>query len=92
MQRRAVLDVLLVVLSAASVYSARHTCSVGAVAYTSVVILQIAFDDQRMLRGAKAPRSVHRAVSFLAEVLVKVSCSLFACGALVLFNHEEVIV
>jgi len=45
-----------------------------------------------MLRRTKAPRSVHRAVSFMAEVLVKVSCSLFACGALVLFSHEEVIV
>jgi len=85
-RRSAAPDVLQVLLSAGSVYLLRHVYSVGAVAYTSVVLLQIAFDDQRP--GLPRAPSVHAATHLLVEVLVKVACSLFACGVLVLFNHE----
>jgi hypothetical protein len=85
-RRSAAPDVLQVLLSAVCVYLLRHAYSVGAVAYTSVVLLQIAFDDQRP--GPPRAPSVHASTHLLVEVLVKITCSLFACGVLVLFNHE----
>ena len=91
MRRNAGLDVLLVVLSAVAVYLMRRAYSVAAIAYMSVVILQIAFDDQRREAQEKTLPSVHAATVFLVDLLVQVTCSLFACGVLVLFNHEEVI-
>ena len=91
MRRNAGLDVLLVVLSAVVVYLMRRAYSVAEIAYISVVILQIALDDQRWEPQEKTLPSVHTASVFLVDVLVKVTCSLFACGVLVLFNHEEVI-
>lgn len=91
MRRNPAHDVLLVLLSAVAVYLLRRAYSVAAIAYISVIILQIALDDQRWQTQEKHPPSVHAAAAFLVDVLVKVTCSLFACGALVLFNHEEVI-
>ena len=87
MRRNAGLDVLLVVLSAVVVYLMRRAYSVAEIAYMSVVILQIALDDQRWEPQEKTLPSVHTASVFLVDVLG----SLFACGVLVLFNHEEVI-
>ena len=91
MRRNAGLDVLLVVLSAVVVYLMRRAYSVAEIAYMSVVILQITLDDQRWEPQEKTLPSVYTASVFLVDVLVKVTCSLFACGVLVLFNHEEVI-
>lgn len=84
-------DVMLVCISTLVVYVLRHTYSVAATAYASVLVLQIAFEDQRWRPSARAPLSVHAAGQVLVDMLVKVTCSLLACGALVLFNQEVVI-